>query len=124
MDIKNNIQLNKLLDFAGKDLAPMLLKSVNGRISSWAVKLAFSQIYYNKFTLFPVVSLTENIGVDASGTNFRRRVKKYNVKLSNNFDEFHFPDDLKVELKIIKQIRRIVQPGPLSYLKYRLFNSY
>ena len=36
----------------------------------------------------------------------------------------NFLNDLKLNKEIIEQIKKLVRPGILSYLKYRLFNVY
>lgn len=123
-DIVNRKLLNQFLDNSGKDLSPMLLKTLKGKINSWAVKWVFTHIYCQTYSLFPVKSLTKNIGADATGTNFIRSTNKYNVELETDFKQFDFSNDLKLNKDIIEQIKRIVKPGTISYLKYRLFNIY
>lgn len=123
-DIQNHKLLNQFLDKSGKDLAPMLLKSFEGKVNSWAVRWAFTHIYHQAFSIFPTKSLAKNIGTDATGTNFIRSTNKYNVELGQDFNQFHFSSDLKFNEEIIEQITRIVKPGMISYLKYRLFNIY
>ena len=66
----------------------------------------------------------KNIGADATGTNFIRSTNKYNVEPETDFKQFDFSNDLKLNKEIIEQINRIVKPGIISYLKYRLFNIY
>jgi hypothetical protein len=123
-DVYNKKLLRELLDKAGKDLAPMLLKSVEGKINSWAIKWAFTQINLRSYTVFPIKSLVSNIGADASGTNFNRVTKKYNVKLDPTFVKFYFSNNLKLSKEIQDEINKLVKPDILSFLKYRLFNIY
>ena len=123
-NIKNHKMLNQYLDKSGKDLSPMLLKTFENKINSWAVRWVFTHIYYQAYSIFPVKSLAKNIGADATGTNFIRSTNKYNVDLETDFKQFDFSNDLKLNKDIIEQIRRIVKPGIISYLKYRLFNLY
>lgn len=124
LDLVNHKLLNQFLDNAGKDLSPMLLKSLEGRINSWAVKWVFTHIYSQSFSLFPTKSLTKNIGADATGTNFIKRTNKYDVEINADFKRFEFSNDLKLNEDIIEQIKKLVRPGIISYLKYRLFNIY
>lgn len=123
-NIENRKQLNLYLDKVGKDLSPMLLKTIEGKINSWAVRWVFTHIKYGVFSIFPTKSLTKNIGADATGTNFVRRTNRYDVELENEFNHFEFSMDLKLNEEIIEQIRRLVRPGIVSFLKYRLFNIY
>ncbi len=123
-NIYDRKELRNIMDRAGKDLAPMLLKSIEGKIDSWAVKVAFTQLKLNLFCLFPIKSLAKNIGADATGTNFDKVTDKYNVRIDESVKEFSFPKGLKYPREINDQIKRIVRPGILSFLKYRLFNLY
>jgi len=124
MDIKNLNQLNILVDRVGKDIAPMLLKSIEGRTNSWAVKWVFTHIKYGGLTIFPVKSFVKNIGADASGTNFIKSTKKYDVSLDNESQQFEFVDNLEINEELFSQIKKIVRPGLLSFIKYRLFKIY
>jgi hypothetical protein len=122
--LKSRKSLHSLLDKAGKDLAPMLLKSIEGKINSWAVKYSFTQIQRNAYCIFPLKSLAKNIGADATGTNFDLTTKRYDVALKTEDSVIHLSKDLELNDEIIKQVRRVVRPGIISYLKYRLFNIY
>lgn len=124
LDIKNLNKLNNIVDKVGKDIAPMLLKSIEGRTNSWAVKWVFTNIKYSGLTVFPVYSFVKNIGADASGTNFIRSTKKYDVSLDSECQQFEFVNNLEINQEIFSQIKKIVRPGLLSFIKYRLFNIY
>lgn len=123
-NVENRKQLNHYLDKAGKDLSPMLLKTIEGKINSWAVRWVFTHIKYEGFSIFPTKSLAINIGTDATGTNFNRKTKRYEVEIDIESSKFEFSKDLKLNEEIIKQIRSLVRPGIVSFLKYRLFNIY
>jgi hypothetical protein len=77
-----------------------------------------------KYCLYPINSFTKNIGTDASGTNFDRKSKRYDVQLVKGSFNPEFTNDLKLVDDIERQIHSLTKPGLLSYLKYRLFNSY
>lgn len=117
-------ELRNIMDRAGKDLAPMLLKSIEGKISSWAVKWAFTHLKNDSYCLYPIKSLVKNIGADATGTNFDKVTNKYYVRIDESMKEFSFPMELEYSQKINNQIKKIVRPGILSFLRYRLFNIY
>ena len=124
LDIKNLNKLNNIVDKVGKDIAPMLLKSIEGRNNSWAVKWVYTNIKYNALTIFPVKSFVKNIGADSSGTNFIRSTNKYDVSLDSESQQFEFVNNLEINQEIFSQIKKIVRPGLLSFIKYRLFNIY
>ena len=52
------------------------------------------------------------------------RTNKYDVGIDPDFKRFEFSSDLKLNEEIIEQIKKLVRPGIISYLKYRLFNIY
>lgn len=122
--INNKTELRNLMDKGGKDLAPMLIKSIEGKINSWAVKWAFTHLKNESYCLYPIHSYVKNIGTDASGTNFNKSTSKYNVEAYNGNENTKFTNDLRINCEIQKQIQKIVRPGIVSFLKYRLFNIY
>lgn len=122
--INNKTELRNLMDKGGKDLAPMLNKSIEGKINSWAVKWAFTHLKNESYCLYPIHSYVKNIGTDASGTNFNKSTSKYNVETYNGDENTKFTNDLRINWEIQKQIQKIVRPGIVSFLKYRLFNIY
>lgn len=124
LNIKDKKVVRNLMDKAGKDLAPMLLKSIEGKISSWAVKWAFTHLKNDSYCLYPKKSLVKNIGADASGTNFNRVTSRYQVIFDESVKDFSFTKKLDYSKELNDRIKRIVRPGLLSFLKYRLFNIY
>lgn len=124
INIRDKRTIRNLMDKAGKDLAPMLLKSIEGKISSWAVKWAFTHLKNDSYCLYPTKSLVQNIGADASGTNFNKVSFRYDVELDDSTEEFSLSKELEYSEELNEQIKRIVKPGLLSFLKYRLFNIY
>lgn len=110
-DIKNKKAVRNLMDKAGKDLAPMLLKSIEGKISSWAVKWAFTHLKNDSYCLYTIKSLVNNIGTDKSGTNFKKKVKKYTVNIEYYNSNFIFQKELHPVNEIQEQIYSLVNPG-------------
>jgi len=49
----------------------MLMKQIKGEIDSWAIRWYASAFLQEKLTLYPGVSLVNNIGTDSSGTHLR-----------------------------------------------------
>lgn len=123
-DVYNKKALRNLMDKAGKDLAPMLLKSIEGKISSWGVKWVFTHLINEAYCVYPIKSFVKNIGADGTGTNFNKTTKRYEVKLNETIKDFYFQKEFEYSQELDDQIKRIVRPGILSFLKYRLFNIY
>jgi hypothetical protein len=124
LNIKDKKAVRNLMDKAGKDLAPMLLKSIEGKISSWAVKWAFTHLVNESYCLYPTNSLVRNNGADASGTNFNRVTSRYEVELDESVKDYSLSNKLEYSKELNDKIKRIVRPGILSFVKYRLFNIY
>lgn len=124
LDLKNLNTLNNFVDKAGKDIAPMLLKSIAGKINSWSVKWSFTHIKYGVFSIYPTHSLAQNIGVDGSGTNFNRVINKYMADIEVGQNIFYFSNELILLEEIQEQINKLVQPGIVSFIKYRIFGVY
>lgn len=112
-DVYNKKALRNLMDKAGKDLAPMLLKSIEEKISSWAVKWAFTHLINESYCLYPIKSLVKNIGADATGTNFKNKVTKFNVDIDNTFFIQSLTSELIFLSEIQIRINSIVDPSLL-----------
>ncbi len=69
----NHLERKKLtysFDFNGSyPYTQMLKNQINGKNNSWAIRWNASAFLNNKLTLYPNISLVENIGFDGSGTH-------------------------------------------------------
>jgi len=68
-EIFHNKQMQKSFNKGGNDLFAMLKMQMEGKINSWAIRFALSHSLQNKFGLFSIKSLAQNIGHDDSGTH-------------------------------------------------------
>jgi hypothetical protein len=60
----------KTFDFEGNySYADMLKQQIDGKVNSWAIRWYASAFLANKLTLYPGISLVQNIGNDSSGTH-------------------------------------------------------
>lgn len=60
----------KTFDFEGNyGYADMLKQHIEGKVNSWAIRWYASAFLANKLTLYPGISLVQNIGNDSSGTH-------------------------------------------------------
>jgi len=119
--ISDNIT-RKNFNIGGSDLTPMLVKQVNNKIDSWAIRWAFTHYLNNGNCVFPVKSLVKNIGTDATGTNFDSKTSKYNVELDESDNKIKFTDLVHVNSDIEKQVRKIVRPGIITRIKNNLLS--
>lgn len=72
-NLLNELKRRKLtqhFDFNGTyPFTRMLARQIAGKNDSWAIRWHASAFLKNKFTLYPGISLAQNIGVDGSGTH-------------------------------------------------------
>jgi hypothetical protein len=68
----------KKFNRGGDDLTRMLKKQISGRVSSWAIRWAYTHYQANGYCLFPVNSFVKNIGADNSGVH-TKKTNKFSV---------------------------------------------
>ena len=74
--------IEKEFDFNSSiEYVKMLRNQVKGKIDSWAIRWHASAFLLGKLTLYPGVSLVNNIGIDSSGTHLGT-TKKFNTQIS------------------------------------------
>lgn len=103
---KSNKLKKKFTYLGGENFYKMLTYSLNNKISSWAVYLLFTQIFYNKLTLYPRFSLTKNIGHDGNGTNSLKTTKWDNKNYINKRLVISSVKNLKSNIIITKSVIR------------------
>ncbi|MDD2505595.1 MAG: glycosyltransferase [Bacilli bacterium] len=87
--LKNNYFMRKSFNKGGNDMSLMLDDQMNNRIDSWAIRWCYSQSKQYKFTVYPVISLIQNNGLDGTGTH---------SGTTNDFDvQIEKKDDYKLE---------------------------
>jgi hypothetical protein len=72
-------------DYSVKGLnSQMLVDNIQGRNNSWAIRWLASALLADKLTLYPNVSLVQNIGFDGTGAHCKHSENFYDVILSEN----------------------------------------
>jgi hypothetical protein len=117
----NELQTKNLtndFDFYGSYPFTRILKDQTaGKNSSWSIRWMATAFLKNKLTLYPGVSLVQNIGFDGSGTHTGKS-KIYNVKLAKR------PIKLKkIELIENKEMRLRLARYFKSKYKYSFFDQ-
>ncbi|MFT7252400.1 MAG: hypothetical protein ACI9FW_002162 [Flavobacterium sp.] len=84
---------NLLQDFnknIGEDASEMLLKTLDGKISSWYIRWVFNNYLLERKAIYPVLSKVENIGNSKDATHFTGGISAYqcilDTKLETSFD--------------------------------------
>lgn len=103
LQIKKNKYLKKSFNRGGDDLYDMLYDQQMGKIDSWAIYFCYSQSLNNGFTIYPIKSIVQNIGLDNCGTHTSKIKQKY---FRSNFDKKFLPkiENLQLNKKIVKEI--------------------
>ena len=103
-DIRFN--LKKRIDFGkwGQDLPFMLDANVYGYNHSWAIRWCYAAYKQNKYTVYPKISRVVSNGTDGSGTNYRKRINKYDSFLYEGNEKCKF-SDVEESLPIRKEFR-------------------
>lgn len=86
---KSNL-LNEFNKNIGEDASEMLLKTIEGKISSWYIRWVFNNYLLGKKAIYPVLSKVENIGNSKEATHFTGGISAYqcvlDTKLETTFD--------------------------------------
>lgn len=105
--------------FGGDFLQGQLARNLTGELKSWFIKWHGILLIKNGYTLYPGISLTNNIGFDASGSNCPQ-IDKYTVP---NLADHIVVDNIPAkESRIVKKMVKRFYQGPFS-LKKMVYNE-
>lgn len=99
---------NRIRQFerGGRDLPIMLDYQREGKIDSWAVRWCYWQSKYDMLTVYPRLSLVQNIGYDGSGTHGSNEEVFGNSNTEKKEKEYDF-QDMEINKKITKEFYEI-----------------
>ncbi|MCB8994773.1 MAG: glycosyltransferase [Bacteroidales bacterium] len=86
----------------GSDLTIMLLRQIQGKINSWAIRFSYACFRQNNRVVYPVMSLVENTGADGSGTHMKKS-RRFKSRLTDTVDKADFCPDLTENEEILRQ---------------------
>lgn len=111
-EVLKNRELNKLFRRGGDDLPYILKAQMNGTIDAWDIRWYYSHFKKNRFTVFPVKSLVENIGFDGSGIHCGQAQNAPNKPVISGDVKIHLPENIEFD----QEMNNIF----LSHYKYGL----
>lgn len=119
--------LRKKFNLDGKyDYYFMLLRQLNGKSDSWAIRWYWSVFIKKGVTLYPPVSLVKNVGFDGSGTHGRGRIKKIVTEIPDTEKiKIKLPNTLTIDKKKYTLIKTSIwesNRGWLGYILRKLFH--
>ncbi len=96
----------------GNDLPSMLRAQMKGNINSWAVRWCYAQSRRNMYTVYPVLSLVSNNGLDGTGTHSKEEDSiRYAAGLGDADDLQCCYDDLKPDRHMLWEFYKIYHLG-------------
>lgn len=95
--LKENKLILKFNLYGAYNYVKMLINQIDQKNDSWAIRWHATNFVLNKLTLYPGLSLVENIGADGSGTNFKKVDKSFSTTKSNvkiNFKKINVDESI------------------------------
>lgn len=100
----------------GTDLDKMLRYQMQGKIDSWAIRWCYNQCKQDKYTIYPVKSLVNNIGTDGRGTHCDPTSVRFRQTLATSF-KYEFENNLPVDREVMKRYRKVVNRSVIRKIK-------
>lgn len=100
----------------GTDLDKMLRYQMQGKFDSWAIRWCYNQCKQDKYTIYPVKSLVNNIGTDGRGTHCDPTSVRFRQTLATSF-KYEFEHNLPADREVMKKYRKIVNRSVLRKIK-------
>lgn len=92
--------VNKKFQRGGEDLHYIFKAQMNGTLNSWAIRWYYSHFRKDRFTLFPVKSLVENIGFDGTGVHCGHAQNAPNKPSISENATIDLPDKIEFDQKM------------------------
>lgn len=109
-------EIDKFDYFGRSGNVQMLKNQIEGVIDSWAIRWHASMFLANKFTLYPNISLVNNIGFDLSGTN-SNKTKIFDTRINER--------PIRIELQKVEECFEARQVFNKFYLnRYSIIRNF
>jgi hypothetical protein len=93
------------------DYFAMLERQLRGEIDSWAIRWHLSCFLRQGLTLYPGITLVQNLGFDGTGTHSGSNAEYLPaVKLPDADHQFSLPSALRVERTAYRQVKAALRP--------------
>jgi hypothetical protein len=96
----------------------MLIKQMEGKIDSWAIRWCFHQFKFDLLTVLPSKSKVMSIGFGDSATHTKNSDRFFTVLEEGSQVEFTFDEEVKVDKQLVKEFKR--KFSIISRIKNRL----
>lgn len=105
-DYKKDKERIRRFERGGRDLPLMLESQRQGQIDSWAVRWCYWQSKNDMLTVYPRISLVQNIGYDGSGTHGGNEEVFGNCKIEGK-EKIYNLSEAELNRKIVKEFYEI-----------------
>lgn len=100
----------------GTDLDKMLRYQMEGKIDSWAIRWCFAQFMQNRWTVYPIHSLVNNIGTDGTGTHCDPTSARFQINIDNDF-HYKFIESTEIDSDIARRFKKTVDRSIVRKIK-------
>jgi hypothetical protein len=106
-EFKKNKNMQKEFNRGGDDMSDMLIRQMEGKIDSWAIRWCYTLFKNNAYCIYPVKSYIDNIGNDGSGVHCRSN-DRYDQKeeLSKNI-QLRVPPMVEIDNEIERSFNKM-----------------
>jgi len=111
---------NRVLTVGGKDVLAKIDKEVKGELDANDVKMMYQQAVHQKYTLYPVKSLVQNVGFDGSGVHCGKTNRFYHEALWDKKDNFVFLKGIKPDAEIVRENYKFRSPSIMRRVVLKL----
>lgn len=101
----NNKKLQKEFNQGGNDLSKMLINQVKKGIDTWDIQWCYHNFKEKRFTIYPVLSYVENIGMDGTGIHCGKVSAFKNDNLNQN-DVKNIPSEIYLDSEVLKNFKK------------------
>ena len=105
------IEDKSVFTVAGEDALNNIKLEANGQLDAGDVRCMYYQALHHKQTIYPRVSLVQNIGHDVGGVHSGSTIKFQHEGLWDKVDDFHFLADLQPDPQIMKANKKFRKPS-------------
>jgi hypothetical protein len=99
-EVFSDKSINKKFQRGGEDLQYIFKAQMNGTLNSWAIRWYYSHFRKDRFTVFPVRSLVENIGFDGTGVHCGNAKNAPNKPVISGNVKIELPQQIEFDEKM------------------------
>jgi len=106
------------LDHWGEDIPPGFDRATKTK-DTWDYQFSVTHNFKNWKCVHPPKSLVKNIGMDGSGTHFKKKSTKFDTELSKVEPDFKYPLEIdeRIRLEFVKKNKLSLQKKIINFLK-------